>query len=141
MLLFVPLMSIVSAASPEPALLPPEGGSIAGVAVALTFRPGPGALVSIDGCSAVELERQEGDRWVPARSSVTCDGAAVALLVPAELVLTVASPAAGTFRGVVAWGTGCVAGRSFGRAACRARGVARSEAFTVAAPPPVPAQR
>jgi len=141
MLLFIPLLSIVSAASSGPVLLPPEGGATAGTAVPFTLRPPSGAPITIDGCAAVELERQEGDLWLAVPSGVPCDGSARALRVDAELVLTVAVPTSGTFRGVVAWGSTCVSGRPFARAACRDRGVARTEPFTVAAPAPAPTQR
>ncbi len=138
MLLFIALVGIVSASPREPVLLAPDARVDAGEAAVFTFRPAAGRPISVDGCAALELERREGEGWVPAPGAVTCDGSMPARIVAKELTFTVAPPGPGEYRGVIAWGVGCVEGRAFSLGACPSRGVARSAAFSVAAPPAAP---
>lgn len=141
MLLFIALVDIVSASPGEPVLLASGARVASGEAAVFTFRPAAGRSVSIDGCAALELERREGEAWVVAPGAVTCDGSLPARSASKELTFTVAPPGPGEYRGVIAWGVGCVEGRSFSLGACTSRGVARSASFTVEPPPPVEPQR
>lgn len=129
-MLVVAALSVAYAAPAAPRLVGPATAvePSAGVTFTLTFA---GAPVSVDGCTPVELDRREGDRWVAVAGAVLCDGTTPARAGASELTFTLASPGPGEYRGLVAWGTGCVAGRSFATAACRSRGIAESPAFTV----------
>ncbi|MDP2312118.1 MAG: hypothetical protein Q8P41_04375 [Pseudomonadota bacterium] len=136
MLLLIALVAIVSASPAEPILVPPSAPVEEGDVASFALRPGPAGTVFVDGCAAIELERREAAGWVLAPGAVKCDGSLVARMSTKDLVFSVAPPGPGEYRGVVAWGTGCVEGRPLALAACKAHGIARTAAFTVVARPP-----
>jgi hypothetical protein len=134
MLLLLSLLGLALATSVEPALNAPDAALEPGAAATLSLTPDDGT-VFVDGCAAVELERLEGGRWVPVGGAAPCEGTAPAKAVSTGLAFTLAPPGPGEYRGVAAWGTGCVQGRPFALAACTRLGVARSGTFTVNAAP------
>jgi hypothetical protein len=139
MLLLAAALLLAPRAHAEPRLTGPAAPLAAGAALTLTLTADR-KPVFVDGCAAVDLERREGERWVPVEPTIACDGSAVARAIPKEQTFSLATPGVGEFRAVVAWGLGCVEGRPFALAACAALGVARTVSFQVVAPPP-PAQR
>lgn len=93
-----------------------------------------GATSFIDACAPLELERKDGESWLPVATKV-CPKAATATRVDDSLTLTAPAVAAGEYRAAVGWGTGCAEGLPFHLAACKKFGVARSDSFAVGAPP------
>ncbi len=132
------MMLVVAAAAAmasEAVLKAPDTAVAPGDPVSFSF--GLEGTSWLDGCSPVELERQSGSVWV-AVARTPCSAGLPATQVDSALVLSVAAPAEGTYRGVVAFGTGCVPARSFGVAACAKLAFVRSEPFTVAVPAAAP---
>jgi hypothetical protein len=91
----------------------------------------------LDGCAPVELERQEGARWV-ALPRTPCSTTPVATRVDGSLVLTIPPPGAGVYRAVVAVGTACQLDRAFVVAGCQRLAVVRSAEFSILPRPEAP---
>ncbi len=105
------------------------GGEVGvGVPVAFTLTEDQPGTVIVAGCGAVELERREGEAWVPV-AGPRCEAPVPAVTVETRLTLSATVPAPGTWRAVAAWGAGCVPGRPFSLAACRTLDRAVSEPF------------
>lgn len=104
-----------------------------GVPLAVRLTEDLGGNVLVAGCGAVELERREGEVWVPVAGPM-CDRAVPAVVVDRELALSVVLPGPGTWRAVVAMGSGCVEGRPLAIAACRRLEAVRSAPFEADAP-------
>ena len=125
------LLMVAGAAAGDAALSAPTSPVAPGEPVSFSFvLDGTSWL---DGCSPVELERQEGEQWV-ALARRPCTAGPPATAVEGALVLSVPPPEVGSYRGVVSFGTGCQPARSFAAAACKELGFVRSAPFTVAAP-------
>lgn len=133
--MLVPIVALyaVAWATPEPRLTGPGSPLDPGAAATFTLAPGGGAAW-VDGCVAVELERREGERWVPVADAISCDGSTPARPIGSALTVSVATPGPGEYRGVAVVGKGCVEGRSFALSACSDTRTARSEPFTVRMP-------
>jgi hypothetical protein len=124
------LALVVAAATAAEAVLAAPAQPVApGEPVSFTFALD--GVSWLDGCAPVELERQEGAKWV-ALARTPCPAGPAATRVEGALVVSVPPPPVGTYRGTAAFGTGCLADRSFATAACAALAIARSEVFTVA---------
>jgi len=139
MLLLIGGLSAVAIAGSEPRLSAPVAPVDVGTAATFTIAA-DATGVHVDGCAPIELERKEGEVWVPVPNAASCDGSVPARLVQGTLTVSLATPGPGDYRGVATWGSGCVGERNFALAACGTVGVARSAAFHVN-PPPVPVQR
>lgn len=90
--------------------------------------------VFIEGCASFELERREGERWVPVPVR-QCDRMVPATAVDGKIVLSAPAPGAGEFRAAVTWGLGCREGLPLMIAGCRSLEVAWSEPFSALATP------
>ncbi|MSQ03365.1 MAG: hypothetical protein EXR71_15975 [Myxococcales bacterium] len=122
-------LSIAAAAGAGGAVLVGPSGALASTdAVSLTLTT-PGTSF-VDGCSPVELEKKDGERWmsVPRR---TCAQRLPVSRLEGGLVVSVPPPGAGEYRAVVTWATGCTEGVALAQAACTVVEVVRSEPFTV----------
>lgn len=106
------------------------GDARVGSQVSFEFVEDAAGVVLIDGCSPLEYERLEGDRWIPAPAR-PCERTAPATVVDGKLSVAAPAPTPGTWRVVLAWGAGCVEGRPFVLAACRQLELVRSEPFEV----------
>ena len=126
--------SKASAKSTAPSVHGPELASEAGQAVPVRIVAGMRGGIWVDGCAPVEMERREGDTWMPL-PSVVCAAPTPAHLVETELTVAVSPPSAGEYRAVIAWGAGCAQGVPFVLAGYKTLGAARSAAFLVSAPP------
>jgi hypothetical protein len=135
--LLVALSALAAPRPAEPRLVAPEAPVRPGQVVSLRIVAGPSAGIRVDGCAPVELERREGEVWKPV-PSVACDKPLGATVVDKELTVSVPAPAAGEYRGVLAWGSGCAAGLPFSVAACTHTGFVRSAPFVVASADPQP---
>ncbi len=131
------LLLLARALAGEAALVGPTAPVAPGDPVSFTYTLE--GVSWLDGCAPVELEHQEGDRWV-AVARKTCSASLVATQVEGALVLSVPSPPVGTYRAAVTFGVGCVAGRTFPVAACQTLDFVRSSPFTVVARLAEPAQ-
>ena len=100
---------------------------------AVTFTLSTPDTVAVDGCSPIELERREDDRWV-AIPRVPCPNVVAATEIASSLTLSLPPPAPGDYRAVAALGTGCAAALPFALAGCAGLDIVRSPTFTVLAP-------
>lgn len=114
----------------EPTLDAPAEPVAKGATLALTFRETMPGNVLVDGCAAVELERQDGERWV-AEPVPACTTPTPALEIKSELTLSTVAPSPGTWRARVTWGVSCTPGLPLPMAACGRLGVATSAPFVV----------
>ncbi len=131
-------LSIAAVASAaDVALVGPPGPLAATEAVSLTLTT-PGASF-IDGCSPVELEKRDGERWlsIPRRA---CAQRLPASRVEGSLVVSVPPPGPGEYRAVVTWATGCTEGFALAQAACAEVEAVRSGPFIVRAEAVSPAR-
>ena len=117
----------VAAGTGDVVLLGPSAPLASTDAVSLTLTT-PGASF-IDGCSPVELEKKDGERWisVPRRA---CTQRLPASRVEGSLVVSVPPPGPGEYSAVVTWATGCAEGVALAHAACSVVAAVRSEPFT-----------
>jgi hypothetical protein len=126
------------AGSSEVTLEAPKDAVPAGFAVSLRAIERIAGSLTIDGCEPVELERHDGDRWVPV-PPLACDGSAPASRMDEELALALPPPPAGEYRAVLVWGTGCAEGLPLVMAGCRRLGSTTSAPFKVLGPAPAAA--
>lgn len=115
-------------------LTAPSGPVPAGGLVSLDFAEDQPGKVFIEGCASFELERNEGERWIPVPVR-QCDRMVPATAVDGKITLSAPAPGAGEFRAAVTWGLGCREGLPLALAGCRALEVAWSEPFSVLAKP------
>ena len=91
------LLGSMPAWAAEPTLDAPTEPVAKGATLALTFRETMPGNVLVDGCAAVELERQDGERWV-AEPVPACTTPTPALEIKSELTLSTVAPSPGTWR-------------------------------------------
>ena len=125
------------AGSSEVTLEAPAATVPAGTAVSLRVVEKIAGSVAIDGCEPVELERHEGDRWVP-MPPLACDGSAPASRLDDALAIALPAPPAGEYRAVLVWGAGCAENLPLVMAGCRRLGSTTSAPFKVLGVAPAP---
>ena len=128
----VTLLFSLAEAAGSPKISGPPAPVAEGEAVTLTFTaPGAGPSAAfLDGCTPVELERHEGESWVPVPRA-PCSAPVAATRVDGSLTLTLAAPGAGEYRGVVTWGSQCLPDLPFAFASCKKLAFLRTDPFTV----------
>lgn len=123
-------MAVSLARAGGPTLAAPSAPPVVGQLATFPLTGAGKAGLYVDGCAPVELEHQEGDRWV-AEPVASCPAPTPAMELSGSLAVSAVIPRAGTWRAKATWGTGCIAGRPFVQASCRAVGVATSPTFVV----------
>jgi len=105
-----------------------------GEAIGFVVVEGVDGAIAVDACSPIEVEQESGGKWL-SRAVTECERGMPASAIDGKLTIAVRAPGIGTYRAVLAWGTGCAPGYPLATATCQRLGTAVSAPVTVTAPP------
>ena len=103
-----------------------------GEAIGFVIVEGVDGAIAVDACSPIEVEQESGGKWL-SRAVTECERAMPASQIDGSFTISVRAPGVGTYRAVLAWGSGCAPGFPLATATCSQLGSAVSAPVTVSA--------